>query len=221
MFSVGPSVSGNFGTSGGTTASIDTTGMNLIVVAVGGYHGATPTLSDSAGNSYSTAPPADVGYDPMLRVFYKYAPTTSATHTFTLTGTNLYGKISVATFSGAATSPLDQELSNYSASATSLATGSITPTQDNELVLALISNNQPFGSTPTVSGYTVGPWVTADGNANGAGIAYLIQTTATATNPTWAWTTTSKSCVLAISFKAASIQSVLPVLMAQYRQRRA
>ena len=70
-----------------TTSAIDTTGAQLLIVVAGVYStGATGKIavSDSAGNVWypAGARGADFG---MPQIYYCYNPTTSATHTFTVT----------------------------------------------------------------------------------------------------------------------------------------
>ena len=93
-----PTVIANVGTAGTansvTSTAINTTGANLIVVNAAWYSAgsADVTISDSEGNTGWTALTTRTSTLVSNRLYYKYAPTTSATHTFTLSGTNSYGR---------------------------------------------------------------------------------------------------------------------------------
>ncbi len=180
------------------TSAIDTTGATLLVVAITRFQGDAPNpenLSDSKGNTWHRLTSIR-GSTSAVCLFYAESPTVGSGHTFTFTDAS-FGSLTVAAFSGALlTSPFDQE---NGAAATQ--PGSITPGEDNELVVTSFSSFD--GSAPgTPSGYT-----TTDSTPNvpsvnlAGGIAYQIQTTATATNPN-SWATATVSTVA--SFKAAA-----------------
>jgi hypothetical protein len=116
-------------------------------------------------------------------------------------------------FSGASGSPLDQFNSNFSGQS-----GSITPTQNNEVVVSGMSSID--SATATVdSGFTgiAVPNVTAQHIGNG--IAYLIQTTATSENVTWSVGDGKVTIASFISGSgSAGFISLGPTI--QYRRRR-
>src|SRR5207249_3237049 len=73
-------------------------------------------------------------------IWYVYAPTVGSGHTFTCsTGSATYPAITVAAFAGAASSPFDVENGNGTQNTTA-STGSITPTQDNDLIITIGAN---------------------------------------------------------------------------------
>ena len=194
----------NLGGNGGTTsAAVDTTGANLIVITIGS--GTDITITDSEGNTYTTAV-ARTGstFGGRARIAYVYNPTTSASHTWTASGSGEAVAICVRWYSGAASSPLDQTNSSQGSGGTRQP-GSITPSEDNCLVVTGVGVFTV--STATIdSGYTVqGTLVGSSSFSWGMSLADIIQTTATATNPTWTVTdgTGGYAGVIA-SFKAAA-----------------
>ena len=96
------------------------------------------TLTDSAGNTMPSPIVTDV-LGCRSAIYILRNPTTSATHTFNVAGAAIYASIQVEAYAGAtAASPPDQTGAGTSDSgATSLATSSVTPSEDNEIVLAL------------------------------------------------------------------------------------
>lgn len=210
------------GQNGGTTASIDTTGASLLVAVCGGDPPASNfTVSDSKGNTWTALTEASGGGFPNGRMYYVANPTVGTGHTFTLGGTNIYAGIEVASFSGiTSTSPFDQQ-NGVAGSAADGGTataqpGSITPSENNELVVAGICVSD--SSTVTInSGMTVAPGQIpyAGGSNPTIAIAYIVQTTAAAINPTWdGWAGTAGAAFTIASFKegAAAATYVAPVI---------
>src|SRR5262245_40596548 len=132
---------------GVTTSAINTTGADLIVVVVGLSNSAgtyTAALSDSASNTWSVAVPETDGSGAgpnsgAIKMVYVRAPTTSSTHTFSWIWSGGPSAdapaIAVIAVSGSAPSPLDQTNSQSG----SFQTGSVTPTTDNQLLVAGVS----------------------------------------------------------------------------------
>jgi hypothetical protein len=86
-------------------------------------------------------------------------------------------------FSGANASPFDQE--NGVSSGTQ--PGSINPSEDGSLI---ITAHCAFGGAATVAGFTTVSTAFAPGTNMAGGMAYYIQPTAAAINPTWSETGT-------------------------------
>ena len=205
----GNHLSAQFGANGGTTAAMSTSGATLIVLVASELVSGTPcTPSDSQTNTYTGLTAQANASETRVRLWYVAAPSTSGTHTFTCAGTNHYPTVTVMAFNGVAASPFDQQNGAQSdnGALTTLATGSVTPTEDNELVVTGIAvGNSAFGGTPTVSGYTVAEFMNYQGGtAVGGALAYVIQTTATATDPTWVWTNGGRPAAAVATFKAAA-----------------
>ena len=197
-----------------TSSSIDTSGANFIV-AVWAIDDAVsvPVFQDNKGNGNATQSAAYfnyVGAGTILGIFYWENPIVGTGHTFTAAASNtrLAGAFSVAAFSGVATSSsIDQTSFANVGNTTSIQPGSITPTQNNELVITgWTMNGNGVTDTPTCSG-TTAAYVTPRGGALpclGAGLAYVIQTTAAAVNPTWSWTSNDYATSVIASFKQAA-----------------
>jgi hypothetical protein len=140
------------------------------------------TLTDSAGNTWTRiAQPGPANNQQWAEMYYSHNPTTSASHTFSYSGG--YAAMEAQAFSGSASGAvLDQ---SNSAVTTGGQPGSITPTHDNELVVASWSSDA--SSNPTISSpYTITDSDLWNGGVTyGSAMAYAVQTTAAATNPTW------------------------------------
>ena len=162
-----------------TTSAIDTTGADLIVVAVARYIGAT--VSDNKGNTYTAA--TGYGSDPVLTFYYCQAPTVGTGHTFSVGSVaSGYAALAVAAFSGSGASPLDQQ--NGASGETA---GSITPSASGELIISAYGGHNTAGPS-AVSGMTLldaAQFNNSTQVAYGIALGYAIQTTATAINPSW------------------------------------
>ena len=172
----------SLGANGGTSGTIDTTGADLIVASVSRYSGAGAlTFSDSAGNTWTAITESAGSSDAFQRIYYVQAPTTSATHSFTVSGTNVFSAVAVAAFSGSASNPIDFDVENFAQNVPSLPTH-YTPNFNNELIVygaawdtasgSPISVNQSFLITDQVA--PVG------GVSYGVALTYKIQGTLTA-----------------------------------------
>ena len=161
-----------------TTSAIDTTGANLIVAAIYYVTGASSlAIVDSASNTWT--PLTSRGGSLIAKMYYCAAPTTSGTHTFSLDGNNSFSGIAVAAFSGANASPFEAE-----SGAAATQPGSITPAGDGRLFVTAWGRND--ATTLTInSGFTIAQQTAyAPGAGLEVGLAYKIQTTAGAENPT-------------------------------------
>ncbi len=185
-----------------TTTAIDTRSANFIVV-----YGCAVTigvLTDSQSNTWTKLTTrTNGGAFNECALYYCANPTKSATHTFTYTLSSGAPSLSVLAFSGVATSsPFDVENGAIFTATTSVATGSITPSVNNEVVVTGLAPGTTSGSYTADSGMTnIGYIPTVGGQGYGTGIAYKIQTTAAAINPTWSGPSGSGSVAIA-SFKA-------------------
>jgi hypothetical protein len=187
-------ISGTSKSTGGfgplTTDAISTVGADLIVVHASHLTLAVTSVSDNqGGNTYTQL----IGSSKQVGTvsssyWYLQAPATSATHTFSVDEpTTAVLNIDVLAFSGSRSTPQQHENGAASGSAATLATGSITPGEDNCLVVAGLVHNDPSSPLASVDGgFTIGTKVDAVAATSfGSQLAYLIQTTATAANPTW------------------------------------
>lgn len=178
------------GVSGATSSGINTTGANLIVINVGYYATASGlTVTDSNSNTW-TPLTANTGTATYQRFYYCYNPTVGSGHTFTVSGTTIYATFQVMAFDAVAASPFDTEVGNSAGGGwSSLSTGSLTPGQNNVLLVAGIGfggTNAGTGMAPDSSflGTVVNGWVS--GGHQGGAIAYKVISNGAAHNVTWA-----------------------------------
>lgn len=187
-----------------TTSAINTTGANLIIIACSG-NGVVASPTDSKSNTWTALTSRTSGVIGATRIFYCLNPTVGSGHTFTCASG--FPTVTVTAWSGAATSSVfDVENGATSSSATSLATGSVTPANANSLIIAAIGMSDQMTGTGAINGgFTVANAIYGQpGVTEGGGQAYLIQTSAAAANPTWSNWSPAGSCAAAIAvFKAA------------------
>lgn len=183
-----------------TTSGINTTGATLEVV-VQGYFGSTlPTVTSSTGSTFTLITNLDSGDGGprKISVWYCNSPVTGSSETFSSTQTSSFATLAVLTFSGGAGGFLDQ-MNSHIAIATTVQPGSITPSQDNCLVVSGLEFKS--GTTATIdSGFSTPQKAGSTGTAVGAAAAYITQTTASAVNPTWTQTSANGAATI-VSFK--------------------
>lgn len=163
-----------------TTSAINTTGADLIVIAVATFGGLIDP-SDNKSNTYTALTGQGGGGGYGVQLFYLHAPTVGSGHTFSVSASS-FQAICVIALSGSAASPFDQE----SGSAGSVQPGSITPAEDNEILITCLTTSDA-GAQTIDGGFTTDGTYQAGSTGNNVGlaVAYLIQTTATAKNPSW------------------------------------
>lgn len=207
----------------GVTTALDTTGATLLVAVCSDLDGGA-TLADSLTQTWTSLTKRAIAANNGVRIQYIVNPSTNASHVFELSGGSKFPSLVVAAFSGTVlTSVTDGENGNTQASGTTVATGSITPTETNELLIYGFSSNAS-GSYSVDQGSILQQAGLVGSTSFGVAMAYEIQTAATARNAIW----TSGSGVLAAAvaaFKSADgVPSggggiSIPVVMNQYRQR--
>ena len=192
-----------------TSAAMNNTGANLLVVVASTYgtDASTVGVADSLSNTWTAiqnygGTGSAISY---ICIWYAKNATVSGSQTFSATGQRM--NIYVLAFAGADTStPLDQQTGIHRGNSIQPSTtGSITPTQNNEVVVSGLSVGWGGGFTPTASGCTVDDFQTSSLIEGGS--AHVIQTTAAAIDVSWgsAWTTATYSSVAIASFKAAPV----------------
>ncbi|HEX7769696.1 MAG TPA: hypothetical protein VF422_06670 [Dokdonella sp.] len=191
-----------------TTSGINTAGADLLVAIVAQESAvADAAFSDSKGNTWTKL--TGQTESPGKSVLYWCRPTSVGSgHTFTATQSSSRPSVCVEAWSGSATSPFDQQNGAHSSDGgATLATGSVTPTQDNELVIAgAAARGQTVSSID--GGFTLANSQAGSATNDGAAIAYLVQTSATAANPTWTFGTAgSIKMALIATFKQAPVTS--------------
>lgn len=187
---------------GFTTSSINTSGADLLVAVVSDAADGS-TLSDSKSNTWTKLTPHTFGTNCVI--YYAKNATVGSGHTFTLGGTATTPTLSVSAWSGSDTSaPFDQQNGAVAAGATSLQTGSVTPTTGNQLIIAGLTGDANV-TRAIDSGFTILDQVGHSGfGFSAAAHAYLIQGTAAAVNPTWSWTGSENTEAAIATFKAAA-----------------
>jgi hypothetical protein len=191
-----------------TSAAINTTGATLIVIATSDYgiNGCTypDTITDSKSNTWTCAGTysSDASVD-HATIWYSIPTSVGSGHTFTVSGS--LDSFAVAAFAGTAISSVVDAVTGAGGSSSTLQPGSLTPGADNELLIAVgavygvnvSSVDSPFSSNLVQN--------VAGGPVNEAvALAYEIQTTATARNPTWTFSGSQYPATILVAFKAAS-----------------
>lgn len=210
MIALGPTTSASSTNSNSvTTSGIDTSGMSFLCVAVADYNGvAVGTLSDSKGNTWTALTTYTGTYSRMVLYYVNSnTPTVGTGHTFTYTRTGSFPAICVISASGTAAAPFDVQngASAPFTSAGPLATGSVTPTYHNSLIISGNCNDSPAQTHSINSSFTItNQQLWGSGTNDGCAMAYKIQTTATAENPQWSWPSATGVSVAIAVFKEAA-----------------
>lgn len=168
-----------------TTDAIDTTGANFIVLAIAIDAGATPTISDSKGNTWVALSSSSQTVKTIL--YYSVNPTVGTGHTFSNTAAGNYCAIAVQAFSRIRTaSPFAEQNGATSTGTTTISTGAVSPVFNDALIVTAAGFNAAGLNLTIDSGFTVtGDEEFGSGNNYGIAMAYLIQSTAASVNPTW------------------------------------
>lgn len=167
-----------------SAVTMDTTGADGIVVALSSYSANPATgVTDNKSNTYTGLTAIAGGGGVYMQMFYCAAPTVGASHDFSSTG-GQFKSIAVIALAGThAVSFYDGTESTAAAT----QAGSITPSEDDCITIAGVSIQDASGSGYSIDGgYTLAEILPLSfGVYFGVGLAYLIQTSAAATNPTW------------------------------------
>lgn len=183
-----------------TSSGIDTTGANCILVWIPRYS-TEPTFSDNKSNTYTALTNASYGgIDGRFLICLDANVGTG--HTFTMSGGGTCSASVIAFSDVHEASAFDQQVSNGAVGASSLSTGSLTPSVNGCVVVAGGNGYATSGFTAIDSGFTLaqngaGEYTTHQGY----GLAYKVQTTAAAVNPTWTISSPSISLTVMVSLK--------------------
>lgn len=197
---------------GFTTGSMDSSGASLLVLAVSYAQGAAPTISDSKSNTWTgLTAQENAGGGASVRLYYVANPTVGSSHTFTCTGAASFPALSVASYRNVLQSvtPFDQQNGAKNASAGTLATGSVTPSFANELLVAAVGCNANPSSID--SSFTTRGLENLTANSFGCGLADLIQTAAAAANPTWTISAVTGVAAVIATFRAGGTGQMFAV----------
>jgi hypothetical protein len=176
-----------------TTAAIDTSGASILVVAVT-TQGLSGTVSDSEGNTWTALTQSAGGSTAISRLYYCLSPSTSASHTFTVSSL-AYPVIYALAASGVTTYEEEDVVGGTAASSTSGC--SVAGTYAESLVVSAIqiwtSNTGAMDS-----GFTTIQTDFSSGINYGAAFAYKV--TATPISPTWSWASSDEYAAAMASF---------------------
>lgn len=178
------------GIDGGTSGTFDSTGADTLFLVFGTIDADANTISDSKGNNWTLVRDHNGGFDLKCYLYRSDTPATVGSgHTITVSNTGAKIAIAVEGMAGGATSSIDdQENSNGALFSQTLQPGSITPSEDNTVVITgIMASDNDREPTSINGGFTVAASSASTGEnlSINIGIAYLIQTTAAAANPTW------------------------------------
>ncbi len=171
----------------GTTPAVDTTGASLLV-AYSASGAADAVITDSKSNTWTRLTERTSAFSGQEAIFYIENPTVGTNHTFTSGGLgNVDPGLVVVAFSGAAISGVFDQESSINGTTSPAQPGSVTPSEDNELIVTCCGGTISGFGAP--SGYTLQESLDVSSGANyGVAIAYKIQTSASAENPSWTFT---------------------------------
>ena len=183
------------GNTGATTSGLNTTGANFLIIGLGYFPGNTITISDSVNGGAGNTWTALTAYAGTLaaQMWYVQNPTNvGANHTFSFSATGaVYGNMAAEAWSSMATSGVfqtgtDNGTNSGGTEVTTLQVGSITPSGPT-IVFSCIGYGDTTGETLSMNdSFTLADHV-AMGSQQGMGLAYLIQTSGSAINPTWSF----------------------------------
>lgn len=209
-------IAGGSATNTTTSAAMNSTNANFLSVGYNFYNVLNiPALSDSKGNTFTTTLSVEHSDTALTQGFY-YAsgtPVVGSSHTFTLSAAlACYPSISPAAFSGVkTTSPIDQQNNNKTASSTTLAVGSVTPSEDNELLLACCADSWT-GTVTVNAGSMLDQLAAVGGFSYALATAYEIQTTATVRNLTFSYSPAARTGGTVVTVKAAAAGSAIKTI---------
>lgn len=197
-------------TSDETSAAINTTGANLIVIGVSYLTGGTvPTFTDSRDGTFSDGSNTWTGLTAInegtvsVKLYYCYTPTVGATHYFRADSTSQLKSFSVQAFEGAEASPYEaSSAGGTSGGATSLQPGNITTSSARMLVAML--GYRDGGTVSINSSFVLTGQLQRTADYIGGAGAYKLQSTAGSENPTFSWSSTVYCAAAMASFKVAA-----------------
>jgi hypothetical protein len=189
-----------------TTPAINATGANLILVGVSYFlhpgsncasAGGFPniSISDSQSNTYTAAIDSYTFVESAVAaLFYSASPSVSASMTVTFTGsTACLPALGVMALSRAGA--LDQLSSGAQSACTPSPLPTVTPTQNNEAWISIVSANSSATQAPTTTtGTTYYSVAQVTGQSYAFGMAYGVQTALAPINVTWNFGGASPGC---------------------------
>jgi hypothetical protein len=199
-------VGGGGGVTTSSGAEIDTTGADLLVMAIADYQaGPGLTISDSKANTWHPLTSYAVTGSSRIKLYWSVPTSVGSGHNFAgASGGGTYPALALAAFSGSNASPFDVEAGASGTSSTASAGSGITPSQGQELIIAAVSINANTASSIN-SSFIIPTEAPArayvPGTAFGVAIAYKIQTAAAAVDPDWTLSGSADWAAAIASFK--------------------
>jgi hypothetical protein len=190
-------------------ATLTTLGRDLIILSISSTRTTEPDviLEDSEGNTWTPLTKYAAG-GKSVQLLYCLNPNTSARHQFILKNPTAIAytvtdpAIGVIAVKGAHASPLVSHTGTASSSsATSISPGSITPPVDGCLIVTACVAGTLSSGLSVSTGFSPRLTDGIDSVVLCGGIAYHVQSSAAAINPTWSWTTASSYAVAMAVFK--------------------
>ncbi len=219
-YSLITSTSSALGPNGGSTAGVNSTGCDLIVVAVSCFGGSPSTawISDTFSQSNWTFPSAAhsaTSANVKCLFFYAWNATGGNTHQITISASGIFVSAAAFFFSGSKTSSDPNDQANRITSGADSGAGTaqansnnLVPGFDNELMISAAALSILQSAAPTVDSSYATPtpeWVQfASGSDVGICASYQVQTTATTRNPTFTFDTAGCNCCSGLSFQAGA-----------------
>lgn len=196
----------NPGGSAVTTSAINTTGANVCFIATSGFSINTctaPAVSDSKGNTYtpvSSGRPGSIANADVC-LYYSKGATVGSGHTATVASGSFSPVAFWCTAGTLTTGGADQTIYGTGLG-TTIQPGSVTPSTNNQAIFATASTD-----TASISSISGSSFVVLESQALVGGasmplfVGYVIQTTATASNPTFTGGSTGNMEATQSSFK--------------------
>lgn len=199
------------GSDDATTPPLDTSACDLLVALGVSTPFASRSFTDSLGNTWLERPEALVGSGSLGWIIYYCAPTVVGSgHTFTLHSAGHFPSMVMVGYSGAdQTTPYgsnDSYRNSGAATESGDCGGGFTPGADNQLILSFFSPTAVAVTGLSINeSYNI---VHDELNGYSFGVASLAQTSATATNPTWLWTTSAITGEALIAFNGVAAPTI-------------
>jgi len=192
-----------------TSPNVSSLGSDLLVVAGVGLDNATLVIAEGSTTFTPLTKYSVSAGNEMINLYYTIGHDLAGSgFNVSATGTGNFPGVAFCLFSGVHASPFDNENGvATSSAATTRQPGSITPSENNCVVVTAVQTVYDNAGI-ACSGFTVpsnGSAAAVVGQGFGIAIAYVIQTSAGAVNPTWSGTGSPdfRSSAIA-SFKSAA-----------------
>jgi len=193
------------------TSGIDSSTSGFVAVAVSDYAGASlgTVLSRDAHGPTALTSYTDGASVCRSTIYYFANYSGRANDYWQYSGGTTFPSIAVIGFSAVVTSSPYDSGTNHGAGntgLTNLQTGSASPSQGGDVLLAALAVNSGASDTYTIdsSFHIQEHQANVAANALGITFAYLIQTSASAVNPKFSWQTSQGAAATIAAFKAAS-----------------